>query len=107
MAHRHRLSLVDQNHGNSITALDEPRPIWLPRLNGSLFTAANGYDGQVWVSATTSIQSELTTHGIGQAELDKTCGRMLMVGSSGLGRSLLRLLKPSAFFTFVMSPMIM
>lgn len=43
MAHRHRLSLVDDNY--DIVA-DQPSPYeWLGRLDGSLFTAAKGYDG--------------------------------------------------------------
>lgn len=50
LAHRHRISLIDGNErsmdwdteGNQ---LDRPHPQWLPRLDGSLFTAANGYEG--------------------------------------------------------------
>jgi hypothetical protein len=48
MAHRHKLSLVDKNLTYvpaSQAAQDQPQPVWIPRLNGSLFTAANGYDG--------------------------------------------------------------
>ena len=50
LAHRHRISLIDGNErsidwdDNGIP-LDRPHPQWLPRLDGSLFTAANGYDG--------------------------------------------------------------
>jgi hypothetical protein len=40
-AHRHRISLI----GDEYHELDQPRPDWVPRLNGSLFTASNGYDG--------------------------------------------------------------
>lgn len=50
LAHRHRISLIDANErsidwDNDGNQLDRPHPQWLPRLNGSLFTAANGYDG--------------------------------------------------------------
>lgn len=45
MAHRHRLSLVDGDEGNAEWGADAPRPEWLPRLNGELFTGAHGYDG--------------------------------------------------------------
>lgn len=45
MAHRHKLSIVDQNDGRAAWNVDAPRPEWLPRLNGTLFTAANGYEG--------------------------------------------------------------
>ncbi len=40
MAHRHRISLIDAGDGNN-----QPPKAWIPRLNGSLFTASNGYDG--------------------------------------------------------------
>ncbi len=40
MAHRHRLSLIDGDFSG-----DQPGAAWLPRLDGSLFTAANGYAG--------------------------------------------------------------
>lgn len=49
LAHRHRISLIDgsersvaQSDGNP---MDQPHSQWLPRLDGSLFTAVNGYDG--------------------------------------------------------------
>ena len=50
LAHRHRISLIDgsdrsvaaDNDGN---LLDRPHAQWLPRLDGSLFTVANGYEG--------------------------------------------------------------
>ncbi|MFQ5605980.1 MAG: glycoside hydrolase domain-containing protein [bacterium] len=50
LAHRHRISLIDGNArsmawDNDGNPLDQPHPQWLPRLDGSLFTAANGYDG--------------------------------------------------------------
>ena len=40
--HRHKLSLIGQNE---CPVADAPCASSLPRLNGSLFTAANGYDG--------------------------------------------------------------
>ncbi|MCP4657311.1 MAG: hypothetical protein GY856_18020, partial [bacterium] len=45
LAHRHRISLIDANGGACSWDEDRPRPEWLPRLAGTLFTAANGYDG--------------------------------------------------------------
>jgi len=46
MAHRHRISLIDsETSGCSVWKNDAPRPEWLPRLDGSLFTAATGYEG--------------------------------------------------------------
>jgi len=46
LAHRHRLSLIGDNPGNDCNPPgDQPCPAWGPRLDGSLFTAANGYDG--------------------------------------------------------------
>jgi len=45
LAHRHRISLIDQNSGAGANDEDRPRPEWIPRLDGSLFTAAHGYDG--------------------------------------------------------------
>lgn len=45
MAHRHRISLIDSNEGSNAWNKNRPRPDWVPRLNGSLFTAANQYDG--------------------------------------------------------------
>lgn len=45
VAHRHRLALVDRDLGCFEWNHDRPRPEWLPRLDGSLFTAAEGYAG--------------------------------------------------------------
>ena len=45
VAHRHRISLIDTNTGACDWTLDQPRPAWLPRLDGSLFTGINGYAG--------------------------------------------------------------
>ena len=45
LAHRHRLSLIDSNDGIGDWIEDRPRPEWVPRLDGSLFTTKNGYDG--------------------------------------------------------------
>ena len=45
MAHRHKLSIIDSNEGLGEWDTDAPRPDWLPKLDGSLFTAANGYAG--------------------------------------------------------------
>jgi hypothetical protein len=46
LAHRHRFSLIgDLDGGDCVSPGDRPCPEWEPRLNGSLFTAANGYDG--------------------------------------------------------------
>lgn len=45
LAHRHRVSLIDANAGSENWNLDQPRPEWVPRLDGSLFTATNGYAG--------------------------------------------------------------
>jgi hypothetical protein len=45
MAHRHRISMVDDNQGALAWTTDAPRPEWIKRLDGTLFTAANGYDG--------------------------------------------------------------
>lgn len=45
LAHRHKISLVDANDGVTAWNADAPRPEWAARLNGQLFTAANGYDG--------------------------------------------------------------
>jgi len=41
MAHRHKLSLIAIEGATGYS----PGAEWIPRLNGSLFTAANGYDG--------------------------------------------------------------
>lgn len=45
LAHRHKISLIDADPNESVWNNDAPRPDWVPRLNGQLFTAANGYDG--------------------------------------------------------------
>ncbi len=45
MAHRHKISMIDNNDGYTVWNQDAPRPEWMPRLNGSLFSSANGYDG--------------------------------------------------------------
>lgn len=45
LAHRHKISLIDADPNESVWQNDAPRPDWVPRLNGQLFTAANGYDG--------------------------------------------------------------
>ncbi len=45
MAHRHKIQVIDNDNGSSAWGLDQPRPEWLPRLNGSLFSSAKGYDG--------------------------------------------------------------
>ncbi len=45
LAHRHKISLIDNNDGAEPWGQDAPRPEWVPRLTGQLFTAAQGYDG--------------------------------------------------------------
>jgi len=46
MARRHRVSLIDsEDSGCSIWTNDQPRPEWLSRLDGSLYTASSEYDG--------------------------------------------------------------
>lgn len=45
MAHRHRISLIDGDDGAGDWTKDQPRPEWLPRLEGTLFSAANRYAG--------------------------------------------------------------
>lgn len=46
LAHRHRISLIGEEPGNDCPdAGDQPCPDWLPRLDGKLFTAGNGYGG--------------------------------------------------------------
>lgn len=45
VAHRHKISLIDSNEGASAWDVDAPRPEWVSRLNGSLFTPAKGYNG--------------------------------------------------------------
>jgi hypothetical protein len=46
LAHRHRISLIGDAPGSDCADLgDQPCPSWIPRLDGSLFTPANGYAG--------------------------------------------------------------
>ncbi|MBT9555038.1 MAG: DUF4091 domain-containing protein [Myxococcales bacterium] len=45
LAHRHRISLVDNNAGPAPWIQDSPRPEWRRRLDGRLFTRERGYDG--------------------------------------------------------------
>ncbi len=45
MAHRHKIALIDDDSSPNSWPNDSPRPEWIPRLNGSLFTSAQGYDG--------------------------------------------------------------
>ena len=45
VAHRHKISLVDDNPGAEAWPHDRPRPEWEPRLDGTLFTRAHGYAG--------------------------------------------------------------
>ena len=45
LAHRHKISLIGDTPDNCNSNADQPCPEWLPRLDGSLFTATNGYDG--------------------------------------------------------------
>ena len=45
LAHRHKVSLIDDNAGADTWQQDRPRPEWIARLSGALFTAANGYRG--------------------------------------------------------------
>lgn len=45
LAHRHRISLVDDNGGAAPWPHDRPRPDWEDVLSGALFTPANGYAG--------------------------------------------------------------
>ena len=45
LAHRHKISLIGDNVNDCNNTSDQPCPEWAPRLNGSLFTSANGYDG--------------------------------------------------------------
>jgi hypothetical protein len=45
LAHRHKISLIDQDPGSTVWNTDAPRPEWSSRLNGNLFTSAQGYDG--------------------------------------------------------------
>ncbi len=45
LAHRHKISLIDDNSGPEVWNEDAPRNDWIPRLNGNLFSATNGYEG--------------------------------------------------------------
>lgn len=47
LAHRHKISLIDDgiNDDSPVINVDQPAQVWVPRLNGSLFTAVNGYRG--------------------------------------------------------------
>ena len=46
LAHRHRISLINDDSSNDCAAFgDHPCADWGPRLDGSLFTAAHGYNG--------------------------------------------------------------
>ncbi|MDC0358131.1 DUF4091 domain-containing protein [Oligoflexia bacterium] len=45
MAHRHGISLIDDDQGSMVKKLDRPSKAWETRLNGKLFTAGHGYAG--------------------------------------------------------------
>ena len=45
IAHRHKISLIDSNYQPGPVPGDAPVADWLPRLNGTLYTAAHGYRG--------------------------------------------------------------
>lgn len=45
VAHRHKISLIDDNSGASEWLANQPRPTWEQWLSGALFTASNGYRG--------------------------------------------------------------
>jgi hypothetical protein len=45
MAHRHKISIIDADPGASAWSQDRPRTEWISRLNGTLYTPANGYRG--------------------------------------------------------------
>ena len=46
MAHRHKISIIGANCGIGLGEYeDRPFDEWIPRFDGSLFTAAEGYDG--------------------------------------------------------------
>lgn len=45
LAHRHKIAMIDADPGATAQPVDQPRPEWTSRLNGSLFTSTNGYDG--------------------------------------------------------------
>ena len=44
VAHRHKISLIDDNFGTDFGSL-QPAPQWIPYLSGAGFTPANGYAG--------------------------------------------------------------
>ncbi len=44
LAHRHKISLIDSNYGTS-SGPDAPSVEWMPRLDGTLFSSAQGYRG--------------------------------------------------------------
>lgn len=45
LAHRHKISIIDQDPSASTGAQDSPHEEWLSRLDGTLFTPEKGYDG--------------------------------------------------------------
>jgi hypothetical protein len=45
LAHRHKISLIDENSGATAWQQTRPRPEWVARLSGALFTPARGYKG--------------------------------------------------------------
>ena len=45
LAHRHKISLIDENAGADAWPQTRPRPEWEARLSGRLFKRANGYKG--------------------------------------------------------------
>ncbi len=45
VAHRHKIALIGDDINNCATSIDQPCPEWIPRLNGSLYSSNNGYDG--------------------------------------------------------------
>lgn len=45
LAHRHKLSLIDNNLSPESWNYNRPRAYWVPILDGTLFSPQNGYDG--------------------------------------------------------------
>ena len=45
LAHRHKISIIDDNGGATAWTPDRPRPEWVPRLSGTIFTSTKGYRG--------------------------------------------------------------
>ena len=45
IAHRHRISLIGDDVDDCNNTFDRPCPEWVPRLNGSLFSPVNNYEG--------------------------------------------------------------